>query len=216
MYNFSFVKLLFNLFFKKSYITKQTSWTIPTQAVTNSSSLSYFDQAQNNQIENFISSSSSTSSSPVLNLTNMNNPSDIDLNNLNNPHHMSSGINTHLNIDVKNDCMLNSNSNSIGLSTLSSSTSASVSASDDDLIAEFQQNQQLELQQQLEQLENQQQLEFILNQIQMPSGWEKAQTAKGEVYFINHNTKSTYWEDPRIGWSILKFYYFMQFNNYFI
>jgi len=201
---------LFNFSFKKSYITKQTSWTIPTQAVTNSSSLSYYDQAQSNQIENFISSSSSTSSSPVLNLTNMNNPSDIDLNNLNNPHHMSSGINTHLNIDVKNDCMLNS----IGLSTLSSSTSASVSASDDDLIAEFQQNQQLELQQQLEKLENQQQLEFILNQIQMPSGWEKAQTAKGEVYFINHNTKSTYWEDPRIGWLILKFYYFMLFNNY--
>ncbi len=201
---------MFNFSFKKSYITKQTSWTIPTQAVTNSSSLSYYDQAQSNQIENFISSSSSTSSSPVLNLTNMNNPSDIDLNNLNNPHHMSSGINTHLNIDVKNDCMLNS----IGLSTLSSSTSASVSASDDDLIAEFQQNQQLELQQQLEKLENQQQLEFILNQIQMPSGWEKAQTAKGEVYFINHNTKSTYWEDPRIGWLILKFYYLMLFNNY--
>jgi len=102
----------------------------------------------------------------------------------------------------------NNNSNSMGLSsTLSSSTSASVSASDDDLIAaagaEFQQQQQqqqyhFELQQQLEKLESQQQLEFILNQIQMPNGWEKAQTAKGEVYFINHNNKSTYWEDPRL------------------
>ena len=54
-------------------------------------------------------------------------------------------------------------------STVSSSTSASVSASDDDLIADFQQNQHFELQQQLEKLENQQQLELLLNQIPMPT-----------------------------------------------
>ena len=52
---------------------------------------------------------------------------------------------------------------------MSSSTSASVSASDDDLIADFQQNQHFELQQQLEKLENQQQLELLLNQIPMPT-----------------------------------------------
>ena len=99
---------------------------------------------------------------------------------------------SHLNIEIKNDCILNANPNSLGLSTastVSSSTSASVSASDDDLISDFHQSQHFELQNQLEKLENQQQLEFLLNQIPMPNGWEKAQTAKGEVYFINHNNK---------------------------
>ncbi len=32
----------------------------------------------------------------------------------------------------------------------------------------------------------------------MPNGWQKAQTDKGEVYFINHNTRTTCWEDPRL------------------
>ncbi|CAK8671721.1 transcriptional coactivator YAP1-like isoform X2 [Clavelina lepadiformis] len=32
----------------------------------------------------------------------------------------------------------------------------------------------------------------------LPSGWEQAVTAKGEVYFINHQTKSTSWVDPRL------------------
>lgn len=32
----------------------------------------------------------------------------------------------------------------------------------------------------------------------MPDGWQKAQTDKGEIYFINHNTMSTQWDDPRI------------------
>ena len=47
--------------------------------------------------------------------------------------------------------------------------------------------------------ENQQQVEYLLEQIPMPEGWEKARTNKGEPYFINHTTKSTYWEDPRLG-----------------
>ncbi len=32
----------------------------------------------------------------------------------------------------------------------------------------------------------------------MPNGWQKAQTNKGEIYFINHNTRTTCWEDPRL------------------
>lgn len=32
----------------------------------------------------------------------------------------------------------------------------------------------------------------------MPTGWQQARTARGEVYFLNHNTKTTCWEDPRI------------------
>ena len=41
-------------------------------------------------------------------------------------------------------------------------------------------------------------LEQILAQIPMPSGWQQARTARGELYFLNHNTKTTCWEDPRI------------------
>uniref|UniRef100_A0A667Y8M8 WW domain-containing protein n=1 Tax=Myripristis murdjan TaxID=586833 RepID=A0A667Y8M8_9TELE len=33
----------------------------------------------------------------------------------------------------------------------------------------------------------------------LPEGWEQAVTPEGEVYYINHVTKSTSWLDPRIG-----------------
>ena len=32
----------------------------------------------------------------------------------------------------------------------------------------------------------------------LPEGWEQAQTAEGEIYFINHQTRTTSWFDPRI------------------
>ena len=32
----------------------------------------------------------------------------------------------------------------------------------------------------------------------LPHGWEQRTTAQGRVYFINHETKTTQWEDPRI------------------
>ena len=31
----------------------------------------------------------------------------------------------------------------------------------------------------------------------LPPGWEKAQTPTGQMYFMNHNNKTTQWEDPR-------------------
>ena len=31
----------------------------------------------------------------------------------------------------------------------------------------------------------------------LPPGWEKSVTPQGQVYFLNHNNKSTQWEDPR-------------------
>ena len=31
----------------------------------------------------------------------------------------------------------------------------------------------------------------------LPAGWEKAQTPTGQIYFMNHSTKTTQWEDPR-------------------
>ncbi len=31
----------------------------------------------------------------------------------------------------------------------------------------------------------------------LPPGWEKAATAEGQVYFMNHDSKTTQWEDPR-------------------
>lgn len=32
----------------------------------------------------------------------------------------------------------------------------------------------------------------------LPDGWEQARTAEGETYFINHQTRTTSWFDPRI------------------
>ena len=32
----------------------------------------------------------------------------------------------------------------------------------------------------------------------LPEGWEQAVTPEGEVYFINHQTKTTSWFDPRL------------------
>ena len=32
----------------------------------------------------------------------------------------------------------------------------------------------------------------------LPEGWERAVTSEGEVYFINHQTKTTSWFDPRL------------------
>ena len=50
----------------------------------------------------------------------------------------------------------------------------------------------------IDKVESKEELESILNRIPMPEGWQKAHTDKGEAYFINHNTQSTFWEDPRI------------------
>ncbi|XP_033207399.1 transcriptional coactivator YAP1-like [Belonocnema kinseyi] len=32
----------------------------------------------------------------------------------------------------------------------------------------------------------------------LPDGWEQARTSEGEIYFINHQTRTTSWFDPRI------------------
>lgn len=47
-------------------------------------------------------------------------------------------------------------------------------------------------------LESKENFELILNRIPVPEGWQKATTDSGESYFINHNTQTTHWEDPRI------------------
>ncbi len=36
------------------------------------------------------------------------------------------------------------------------------------------------------------------NTLPLPSGWEENFTANGEVYYIDHNTKTTHWQDPRL------------------
>jgi len=38
----------------------------------------------------------------------------------------------------------------------------------------------------------------IVSTIPLPQGWEEARTPQGEVYFINHNDRTTTWHDPRI------------------
>ena len=42
-------------------------------------------------------------------------------------------------------------------------------------------------------------MDYVLGYVQMPSGWQRAVTQSGEVYFINHNSRTTCWEDPRLG-----------------
>ncbi|XP_035230254.1 transcriptional coactivator YAP1-like [Stegodyphus dumicola] len=37
----------------------------------------------------------------------------------------------------------------------------------------------------------------ITDSIPLPLGWERAKTATGQLYFLNHLTKTTTWEDPR-------------------
>lgn len=32
----------------------------------------------------------------------------------------------------------------------------------------------------------------------LPLGWERAVDAQGRVYFVDHNTQKTTWEDPRV------------------
>ena len=32
----------------------------------------------------------------------------------------------------------------------------------------------------------------------LPDGWEQARTPEGEIYFINHQARTTSWFDPRI------------------
>lgn len=54
----------------------------------------------------------------------------------------------------------------------------------------------------------------------LPEGWEQAQTAEGEVYFINHQMRTTSWFDPRIRklslstWEIVFIMCFFSFHSY--
>lgn len=32
----------------------------------------------------------------------------------------------------------------------------------------------------------------------IPAGWEEKKTQTGEVYYVNHSTQTTQWEDPRL------------------
>lgn len=41
-------------------------------------------------------------------------------------------------------------------------------------------------------------IDAILSQIPLPPGWQQARTNRGELYFINHNTRTTCWDDPRL------------------
>jgi len=38
----------------------------------------------------------------------------------------------------------------------------------------------------------------ISQSIPLPHNWEEARNANGDVYFINHNNRTTCWEDPRL------------------
>jgi hypothetical protein len=89
-----------------------------------------------------------------------------------------------------------SNSNSVQsmqtyFSPSSSSASSSISASHDDLF-------NIKLSDDFNYMNDQQKVDYLLSQVPMPPGWQKSFTNEGEPYFINHNTRTTYWQDPRL------------------
>ncbi|EFX70433.1 hypothetical protein DAPPUDRAFT_328360 [Daphnia pulex] len=43
----------------------------------------------------------------------------------------------------------------------------------------------------------QQSCDLTLDHFPLPEGWEQAKTPQGQVYFLNHLTQTTTWEDPR-------------------
>lgn len=45
----------------------------------------------------------------------------------------------------------------------------------------------------------------------LPEGWEQARTPEGEIYFINHQTRTTSWFDPRIR----EYYIFIRYEIIF-
>lgn len=47
----------------------------------------------------------------------------------------------------------------------------------------------------------------------LPDGWEQARTPEGEVYFINHQTRTTSWFDPRIRKSDHTLLWMLNFSN---
>ena len=34
--------------------------------------------------------------------------------------------------------------------------------------------------------------------VQLPPGWQQAYTAEGQVYYVDHNTKTTHWHPPQM------------------
>jgi len=64
-----------------------------------------------------------------------------------------------------------------------------------------QQLQQQQQQQQLQQHAHRRQASFDIANPHMggplPPGWEETRTAEGQLYYMNHITKTTQWEDPR-------------------
>lgn len=54
--------------------------------------------------------------------------------------------------------------------------------------------------------------------ISLPTGWEEAMTPQGERYYINHNSRTTSWEDPRLSkldYIILNLKGFIMNDNHF-
>lgn len=50
-------------------------------------------------------------------------------------------------------------------------------------------------------------MRLMINAMPLPEGWEEARTGNNEAYYINHATKTTSWEDPRLSKLIRGFYW---------
>jgi hypothetical protein len=96
----------------------------------------------------------------------------------------------HQQLKSSTTCLSSSASTSSQNDLMSSSSSSSFAAMNGGDFKQEQTDPNLDAQKQ--------KLDFILEQIPLPAGWQKAFTGKGEAYFINHNTRTTCWEDPRL------------------
>ena len=43
----------------------------------------------------------------------------------------------------------------------------------------------------------------MIKSMPLPNGWQEAKTENGDCYYINHLTRTTQWEDPRLGTFIM-------------
>ncbi|RNA04403.1 transcriptional coactivator YAP1-like [Brachionus plicatilis] len=159
-----------------NYSTKQTSWTLPTLE----------QQSNLNEINLDLMSSSN---SPLLSA----NCSD------------GYSMNQHASMNQTNSLLasrlnspLPSQAVQPGLLSVTSNNSSMVSSSGSSSVCQSTTNSLDDLSQIGLNNLNSEKIDYILSQIQMPPGWQKAFTDKGEAYFINHNTRTTCWEDPRL------------------
>ncbi|ALC42660.1 yki [Drosophila busckii] len=90
----------------------------------------------------------------------------------------SSGVAaSNIDVDAMNTCMAQGQEAAVAAAALSTQTSIHKKQRSYDVVSPIQLQIQLGA---------------------LPPGWEQAKTNDGQIYYLNHTTKTTQWEDPRI------------------